>query len=57
MATFTAIRNKKQTAGVLSGVLKYVQQESKTCLDGLRFVTGFNCVPGSAFIEMLTTKQ
>ena len=57
MATFTAIRNKKQTAGVLSGVLKYVQQDSKTCLDGLRFVTGLNCVPGSAFVEMLTTKQ
>ena len=57
MATFTAIKNKKQTAGVLSGVLKYVQQESKTCIDGLRFVTGLNCVPGSAFIEMLTTKQ
>lgn len=57
MATFTAIKNIKQTAGVLSGVLKYVQQEKKTCMDGLRFITGHNCVPGSAFVEMLTTKQ
>ncbi len=57
MATFTAIKNKKQTAGVLSKVLDYVQQEKKTCMDGLRFITGHNCVPGSAFIEMLTTKQ
>ena len=31
MATFTAIKNKKQTAGVLGDVLKYVQQEKKTC--------------------------
>ena len=57
MATFTAIKNKKQTAGVLGGVLKYVQQEKKTCADGLRFVTGHNCVPQSAYIEMMTTKQ
>ncbi len=57
MATLTAIKNKKQTAGVLSEVLKYVQQEEKTCMNGLRFITGHNCVPGSAFVEMLTTKQ
>nr|WP_325180702.1 relaxase/mobilization nuclease domain-containing protein [uncultured Oscillibacter sp.] len=57
MATFTAIKNKKQTAGVLGGVLKYVQQEKKTCAGGLRFVTGHNCVPQSAYIEMITTKQ
>jgi len=64
MATFTAIKNKKQTVGVLSRVLDYVQQEKKKkkkkrrrSLNGLRFITGHNCVPGSAFIEMLTTKQ
>lgn len=57
MATFTAIKNKKQTAGVLGGVLKYVQQEKKTCAGGLRFVTGHNCVPQSAYTEMMTTKQ
>ena len=57
MATFTAIKNKKQTAGVLGGVLKYVQQEKKTRAGGLRFVTGHNCVPQSAYTEMMTTKQ
>ncbi len=57
MATFTAIKSKKQTVGVLGGVLKYVQQEEKTCVGGLRFVTGHNCVPQSAYIEMITTKQ
>lgn len=57
MATFTAIKNKKQTAGVLDGVLKYVQQEKKTCAGGLRFITGHNCVPQSAYIEMMTTKR
>ena len=57
MATFTAIKNKKQTAGVLGGVLKYVQQEKKTRAGGLRFVTGHNCVPQSAYTEMMTTKR
>ena len=57
MATFTAIKNKKQTAGVLGYVLKYVQQEKKTCAGGFQFVTGHNCVPQSAYIEMMTTKQ
>lgn len=57
MATFTTIKNKKQTAGVLGGVLKYVQQEKKTCAGGLRFVTGHNCVPQSAYTEMMTTKR
>ena len=57
MATFTAIKNKKQTAGVLGGVLKYVQQEEKTRAGGLRFITGHNCVPQSAYIEMMTTKR
>ena len=57
MATFTAIKNKKQTTGVLGGVLKYVQQEKKTRASGLRFVTGHNCVPQSAYTEMMTTKR
>ena len=57
MATFTAIKNKKQTAGVLEGVLKYVQQEKKTRAGGPQFISGHNCVPQSACIEMMTTKQ
>lgn len=42
---------------MLGGVLKYVQQEKKTCAGGFRFITGHNCVPQSAYIEEMTTKQ
>ena len=57
MATFTAIRNKKQTAGAMLGVLSYVVQDKKTILDGAWLVTGSNCVPRSSYLEMMTTKQ
>ena len=57
MATFTAIRNKKQTAGAMLGVLSYVVQNKKTMLDGAWLVTGSNCVPRSSYLEMMTTKQ
>ncbi len=30
MATFVAIKNKKQTAGAMAGVLKYVGLDCKT---------------------------
>ena len=57
MATFTAIRNKKQTAGAMFGVISYVMQEKKTMLDKVWLVTGSNCVPRSSYLEMMTTKQ
>ena len=57
MATFTAIRNKKQTAGAMAGVLSYVVQAKKTALDGACLVTGSNCVPQASYLEMMTTKQ
>lgn len=57
MATFTAIRNKKQTAGAMLGVLTYVVQAKKTVLDGACLVTGSNCVPQASYLEMMTTKQ
>lgn len=57
MATFTAIRNKKQTTGAMLGVLSYVVQTKKTVLDGVCLVTGSNCVPQSSYLEMMTTKQ
>lgn len=34
MAIFTAVRNKKQTAGTMMGVLKYVTQACKTMRSG-----------------------
>lgn len=40
MATFVAIKNKKQTAGAMAGVLKYVGLDCKTKQGELRFFTG-----------------
>ena len=57
MATFTAIQNKKQTAGALFGVLDYATQDKKTRWEDTRLVSGHNCVPQSSFIEMQTTKE
>ncbi len=48
MAIFTAVRNKKQTAGTMMGVLKYVTQACKTMLDDQWMVTGHNCVAGGS---------
>ena len=57
MATFTAVRNKKQTAGTTAGVMKYVVQGKKTMLGDRWMVTGHNCVAQSSCLEMVTTKR
>ena len=57
MATFTAIRSKTQSGKALRGVVEYVEQEKKTRWDDDRLVSGYNCVPQSALIEMQMTKQ
>ncbi|MFG6351479.1 MAG: relaxase/mobilization nuclease domain-containing protein [Oscillospiraceae bacterium] len=57
MATFTAIRCKKQSASSMRGVIDYVEQEKKTRLGDAWLVSGSNCVPQSAFIEMQMTKE
>ena len=57
MATFTAIRCKKQSASSMRGVIDYVKQEKKTRWGNAWLVTGSNCVPQSAFIEMQMTKE
>ena len=57
MATFTAIRNAKQTAGTLAGVLRYITQDEKTRLNDMWLVTGNNCVAQVVYTEMITTKQ
>lgn len=51
MATFTAVRNKKQTAGTMAGVMKYVVQRKKTMLGDRWMVTGHNCVAQSSYLE------
>lgn len=57
MATFTAVRNRKQTSGTMAGVMRYVTQEKKTLLGDLWLVTGHNCVAQSSYLEMMTTKR
>lgn len=57
MATFTAVKNKTQTASAMANVMKYVTQATKTMLDGKWLVTGSNCVAQSSYLEMMTTKQ
>lgn len=44
MATFTAVKNKVQSAGAMANVVKYVSQEKKTRLGDRWLVTGSNCV-------------
>ncbi len=57
MATFLAIRNRKQTIGALKAVLEYALQEKKIEQDGVLYASSHNCVLPSAYAEMLTTKE
>lgn len=40
----------------LSSILAYCKQDKKTLYDGRKLVSGVNCVPQSAFNEMMNTK-
>lgn len=58
MATCSLIREKKQTAGAMGGVLRYVAQEQKTVdTDGTRYLTGVNCMADLACQSFLATKN
>ena len=57
MATFTPIKNKKQTKGALLGTLLYCVDARKTAHQGRSLVSGVNCNVYTAYLEMLTTKQ
>ncbi len=57
MATFTAIPEKTQTAVAMRRVLDYVMQGKKTVHNGIKLVSGQNCVPESAFQEFMATKH
>ena len=57
MATFTAVKNKTQTASAMANVIEYVTQATKTMLGDRWLVTGSNCVAQSSYLEMITTKQ
>jgi len=57
MATFTPIKNQKQTKGALLGTMLYAINKKKTTHDGQSLVSGFNCNTYTAYLEMMTTKQ
>ena len=57
MATFTAISEKTQSATAMRRVLDYVMQNKKTVIDGIKLVSGQNCVPESSYQEFMATKH
>lgn len=57
MATFTPIKNQKQTKGALLGTMLYAINKKKTTHEGQCLVSGFNCSAYTAYLEMMTTKQ
>lgn len=57
VATFVPIRNAKQTRGAMKGVMDYVSRDDKVKMENeKRLLSGSNCMPRSAFVEMLMTK-
>lgn len=57
MATFTAISNKTQNKTAMRKVLDYVMQDYKTVYNGVKLVSGQNCIPNSAYSEFIATKN
>lgn len=57
MATFTAISNKTQSRTAMRKVLDYVMQDYKTVYNGIKLVSGQNCIPNSAYSEFMATKN
>ncbi len=57
MATFTAISNKTQNKTAMRKVLDYVMQDYKTIYNGIKLVSGQNCIPKSAYSEFMATKN
>lgn len=58
MATVNFIKYKKQSAGALSGVTRYVSQEEKIRdMDSRQLVSGQNCTPQLAGREFQATRD
>ena len=58
MATCSFIKESKQTAGAMHGVMRYVAQEQKTLdEDGTRYLTGVNCMADLAYQSFMATKN
>jgi hypothetical protein len=58
MATITFIRESKQSASALKGIINYVCREDKTKLDdGVQLISGKDCNANMAFKEFMATKK
>ena len=58
MATVNFIRYKSQSKTALREVTRYAEQDAKTLEDsGIKFVSGQNCNPRSAYQEFLATRE
>ena len=58
MATVNFIKYKKQSAGALSGVTRYILQDEKTLDEnGRQLVSGQNCTPQLAGREFQATRN
>lgn len=57
MATFTAISNKTQNRTAMRKVLDYVMQDYKTVYNGVKLISGQNCILDCAYSEFMTTKN
>ncbi|MGN0967667.1 MAG: relaxase/mobilization nuclease domain-containing protein [Oscillospiraceae bacterium] len=58
MATVNYIRYKAQSKTALREVTRYAEQDTKTMEDsGIKFVSGQNCTPRSAYQEFLATRE
>lgn len=57
MATFTAIRNKKQGRATMLGTLKYITRRDKIRHENAWLATGFNCTVATSYVEMMLTKE
>lgn len=57
MATFTAIRNKKQGRAAMLGTLKYITRRDKIRHENTWLATGFNCTVATSYVEMMLTKE
>ena len=57
MATIIAVPEKTQNKTAMKRVLDYVMQDYKTVYGDKKFVSGQNCIPESAYLEFMATKN
>ena len=58
MATVNIMKSKRsQTRAGLAFTLSYCKRDKKTLYEGRKLVSGINCIPESAYHEMMNTKM